>query len=105
MGAGSFRLASAEQCENRPPDVAEAHCSLVGEQFARALRSLLDKVPGLRRLDPPQDVGGGMLRVAEIADGSGASLFAPMHERRVAGLRDHCPACGARPNEACRGTE
>ena len=47
------------------------------------------ELPNVKRLDPPEDVGGGVLRVAEVDDGTGASQYQPMHEERVLGLQGY----------------
>ena len=90
------------------------HSEHAARSEAQALADVLLKdrlakgeLPPVQRIDPPEDCGGGVMRTAEILDGTGASSYVAsnlteLHKGRVLGLKGHCSECNAKPEEPCR---
>jgi len=82
------------------------HSEAVARSEAQAIADVLlqdrlkrGELPPVQRFDPPEDCGGGVLRTAEIMDGTGASEYVEsnlteMYKWLVLGL--------AKPGEPCR---
>jgi len=70
-------------------------------------REFLEAGVGMHLGDPAADIKGAMdeVSVEEFVRqaNEAPAHVTPVHRARLLGLRGHCPDCGARPGEHCRG--